>query len=62
MAKSPEEMKDEALAVFLSLSDEEQTQRIADILDEVGIFDENDELKDNWREILRAYRKWRGVV
>ena len=55
-------MADQALQEFLALSQGEQTERINDILDETGIFDDNEELKDNWQEILAAYRKWRELL
>jgi hypothetical protein len=54
--------QDEALQEFLLLSDDEQIARITEVIDETGIYDENEELKDNWREILAAYRKWRELL
>lgn len=61
MEQAPANPGDEALEEFLALSDDEQTDRINDIIVETGIFDDNEELKDNWREILAAYRKWREL-
>ena len=49
---------DVAWAAFMAMSDEEQTEAIDRVLTEAGIFDDEDRLRPDWREILRK----KGVV
>lgn len=47
----------EARLEFLALGEKESIARICAVIDETGIFDDKEELKDNWREILAAYKR-----
>jgi hypothetical protein len=62
--KAPLTKKQErtALKAFVTLSDEEQTKAITDVLDGLGIFDSEDNLKPDWEEILAAARSARKAV